>query len=80
MLPWRLMVFSSRPSVPLLITNTMDYVIRKFVWSQPMTLSNCVSYGSDVFPCHARELKVLVRSIKVDKVMQCDSEEVMNFA
>ncbi|KRX59541.1 hypothetical protein T06_9188 [Trichinella sp. T6] len=22
--------------------------------SQPMALSNCVSYGSDVFPCHAR--------------------------
>ncbi|KRX64043.1 hypothetical protein T09_14088 [Trichinella sp. T9] len=21
--------------------------------SQPMALSNCVSYGSDVFPCHA---------------------------
>ncbi|KRY41199.1 hypothetical protein T01_4769 [Trichinella spiralis] len=24
--------FSSRPSVPLLITNTMDYVIRKFLF------------------------------------------------
>ncbi|KRZ48582.1 hypothetical protein T02_14908, partial [Trichinella nativa] len=101
--------FPSRPSVPLLITNsqrrnsilfmtamkyvcrctsqhfvvhTMDYVIRKFLvaadgtlkfpTSQPMALSNCVSYVSDVFPCHARaveiavflDVDVLVRSLR----------------
>ncbi|KRX12764.1 hypothetical protein T07_6397 [Trichinella nelsoni] len=85
--------FTSRPSVPLLITNSIflllwtpclvmftsvavhpsilfliaiDYVIRKFSFTRSRWHSNCVSYGSDVFPCHAsRERKVLARSIKL---------------
>ncbi|KRY12316.1 hypothetical protein T12_5956, partial [Trichinella patagoniensis] len=50
--------FPSRPSVPLLITNSQRRNSILFMtamkYSQPMALSNCVSYGSDVFPCHAR--------------------------
>ncbi|KRX12378.1 hypothetical protein T07_12839 [Trichinella nelsoni] len=32
----------------------MDYVIRK-LFSRSRWHSNYVSYGSDVFPCHARQ-------------------------
>ncbi|KRX29410.1 hypothetical protein T09_134, partial [Trichinella sp. T9] len=49
--------FPSRPSVPLLITNSQRRNSILFMtamkYSQPMALSNCISYGSDVFPCHA---------------------------
>ncbi|KRX64088.1 hypothetical protein T09_14481 [Trichinella sp. T9] len=43
--------FPSRPSVPLLITNSQRR-------------NSILSYGSDVFPCHARRMvfNVLVRS------------------
>ncbi|KRZ91703.1 hypothetical protein T08_13848 [Trichinella sp. T8] len=58
----------------------MDYVIiRKFLFRPRRFHSNCVSYFSDVFPCHAsKEREVLVRSIKVAQVsgLNCDSVEV----
>ncbi|KRX64943.1 hypothetical protein T09_11327 [Trichinella sp. T9] len=45
--------FPSRPSVPLLITNSQRRNSILFMtamkYSQPMALSNIVSYGSDVF-------------------------------
>ncbi|KRX36364.1 hypothetical protein T05_9113 [Trichinella murrelli] len=48
------------PSILFLIA--MDCVIRKFDALKPMALSNCVSYGSDVFPCHARRICVTVKT------------------
>ncbi|KRY35878.1 hypothetical protein T01_3101 [Trichinella spiralis] len=54
------MAFSSRPSVPLLITNNKkEFVIAikylgklAFPFSRSRCHSNCVSYGFDVCPCH----------------------------
>ncbi|KRY48194.1 hypothetical protein T03_14523 [Trichinella britovi] len=81
--PGALMAFSSRPSVPLLITNRRNFILfmtaMKYQWitssSENFCLdrrfhSNCVSYCSDVFPCHAsKEREVLVRSIEYFKVL-----------
>ncbi|XP_003373787.1 hypothetical protein Tsp_10771, partial [Trichinella spiralis] len=55
--------FPSRPSVPLLITNSqrrnsiLFTAAMKYVKLNERTVAadgTCVSYGSDVFPCHAR--------------------------
>ncbi|KRZ48583.1 hypothetical protein T02_13918 [Trichinella nativa] len=63
--------FPSRPSGPLLITNSQRRNSILFMtamkYSQSMALSNCVSYGSDVFPCHAsprRRLRLCLRANK----------------
>ncbi|XP_003380602.1 conserved hypothetical protein, partial [Trichinella spiralis] len=55
------MAFSSRPSVPLLITNSKKEfdIMTAMKYSQPMALSNCVSYGSDK---NCFVFKVLVRN------------------
>ncbi|KRY43640.1 hypothetical protein T03_46 [Trichinella britovi] len=46
----------------------MDYVIRKFLFSRSRCHSNCVSCGSDVFPCHARTVLYLM------SVRNCEDE------
>ncbi|KRX36360.1 hypothetical protein T05_7023 [Trichinella murrelli] len=54
------------------ITNIpMDCVIRKFDALKPMALSNCVSYGSDVFPCHARRIVHQMLKMKEFCIVQC---------
>ncbi|KRY47592.1 hypothetical protein T03_17445 [Trichinella britovi] len=57
--------FPSRPSVPLLITNSQRRNSILFMtamkYLQLMALSNCVSYAPDVFPCHARREPHLAR-------------------
>ncbi|KRX62979.1 hypothetical protein T06_5407 [Trichinella sp. T6] len=61
--------FLSRPSVPLLITNSQIRNSILFMtamkYSQAKELSNCVSYCSDVFPCHARGICVTVKTTRI---------------
>ncbi|KRX24023.1 hypothetical protein T07_3268 [Trichinella nelsoni] len=51
----------------------MDYVIRKFLFSRSRCHSQIVSYGSDVFSCHARRIvfNVLERN--------CEDEPHLNY-
>ncbi|KRX34192.1 hypothetical protein T05_12429 [Trichinella murrelli] len=70
--------FPSRPSVPLLITNSQRRNSILFMtamkYLQLMALSNCVSYAPDVFPCHARSFvfKVLVRNCEDESLILHD--------